>query len=156
MIDDRIWTPALGRSLIPQSCANTRTKTRYLKSNDQNKIYRFERTSIYMILIDFLQMYAIESIKTTSMENVNTGVLDKNKEPYLRSNDKAEKSNDVLRQIQLHMSKCKRNGDLQSIMSNLQPNCCLKVDFQNHDTKRHKGNQLQNLKLPCKISKLRS
>ena len=44
-----------------------------------------------MILIDFLQMYAIESIKTTSMENVHTGVLDKNKEPYLRSKDKAKK-----------------------------------------------------------------
>ena len=91
MIGDRIWTPAFGRSLIPQSCANTRTKTRYLKSNDQNKIYRLERTFIYMILIDFLQMYAIESIKTTSMENVHTGVLDKNKEPYLRSKDKAKK-----------------------------------------------------------------
>ena len=48
----------------------------------------------------------------------------------------------------------------KSIMSNLQPNCCLKVDFQNvdthtggkwliRDTKRHKDNQLQNLKLPC-------
>ena len=53
---------------------------------------------------------------------------------------------------------------IQSIMSNLQPNCCLKVDFQNmdqntggkwliHDTKRHKDNQLQSLKLPCGISK---
>ena len=103
-------------------------------------------------------MYAIESIKTTYMENVNTGVLDKNKEPYLRSKDKAEKSNDVLRQIQLHMSKCKKkNGDLQSIMSNLQPNCCLKVDFENvgkhtggkllnHDTKRHKGKSIPEIK----------
>ena len=26
--------------------------------------------------------------------------------------------------------KIKKNKDLQSIMSNLQPNCCLKVDFQ--------------------------
>ena len=44
-------------------------------------------------------------------------------------------------------------------MSNLQPKCCLKVDFQNvdqhrgdrwliHDTKRRKDNQLQSLKLP--------
>ena len=52
-------------------------------------------------------------------------------------------------------------------MSNLQPNCCLKVDFQKvdqhagckwliHDTKRRKGNQLQSLKLPCIISKLSS
>ena len=57
--------------------------------------------------------------------------------------------------------------DLLSIMSNLQPNCCLKFDFQKvdqhaggkwliHDTKRHKDNQLQSLKLPCRISKLSS
>ena len=31
------------------------------------------------------------------------------------------------------MSKYKRDEDLQSIMSNLQPNCCLKVDFQKVD-----------------------
>ena len=48
-------------------------------------------------------------------------------------------------------------------MSNLQLNCCLKFDFQKvdqhaggkwliHDTKRHKDNQLQSLKLPCRIS----
>ena len=45
-------------------------------------------------------------------------------------------------------------------MSNLQPNCCLKFDFQKvdqhaggkwliHDTKRRKDNQLQSLKLPA-------
>ena len=50
-------------------------------------------------------------------------------------------------------------------MSNLQPNCCLKIDFQKvdqhaggkrliHDTKRRKDNQLQSLKFPCSISKL--
>ena len=49
-------------------------------------------------------------------------------------------------------------------MSNLQPHCCSQVDFQKvdrhtggkwltHDTKRHKDNQLQSLKLPCTISK---
>ena len=43
-------------------------------------------------------------MKTTTMEIVNTGVRDKNKEHYLRSEDK-EKSYDVLRHIQLHMSK---------------------------------------------------
>ena len=43
-------------------------------------------------------------MKTTSMETVSTGVLDKNKEHYLRSKDKAEKSYDVLRHIQLLMS----------------------------------------------------
>ena len=48
-------------------------------------------------------------------------------------------------------------------MSNLQPNCCLKFDFQKvdqhaegkwliHDTKRRKDNQLQSLKLPCRTS----
>ena len=46
-------------------------------------------------------------------------------------------------------------------------NCCLKFDFQKvdqraggnwliHDTKRRKDNQLQSLKLPCRISKLSS
>ena len=44
-------------------------------------------------------------MKTTSMETGTTGVLDKNKEHYLRSKDKAEKSYDVLRHMQLHMSK---------------------------------------------------
>ena len=54
-----------------------------------------------------------------------------------------------------------------SIMSNLQYNCCLKFDFKKvdqqaggkwliHDTKRRKDNQLQSLKLPCRISKLSS
>ena len=57
--------------------------------------------------------------------------------------------------------------DISSIMSNPQPNCCLKFDFQKvdqhtggkwliHDTKRRKDNQLQSLKLPCGISKLSS
>ena len=52
-------------------------------------------------------------------------------------------------------------------MSNLQPNCCLKFDFQKvdqhaggkwliHDTKRRKDIQLQSVKLPCRISKLSS
>ena len=47
-------------------------------------------------------------------------------------------------------------------MSNLQPNCCLKFDFQKvdqhaggkwliHDAKRRKDNQLQSLKLPCHV-----
>ena len=63
-------------------------------------------------------------MKITSMETVSTGVLDENKEHYLRSKDKAEKSY-VLRHVQLHLSKYKKNDDLQSIISNLQPNCCL-------------------------------
>ena len=63
--------------------------------------------------------------------------------------------------------KKKKNEDKLSIISNLQPNCCLKVDFQKldqhaggkwliHDTKRHKDNQLQSLKQPSRISKLSS
>ena len=59
--------------------------------------------------------------------------------------------------------KIQKNEDILSIMPNLQP--CLKVDFQKvdqhargkwliHDTKRRKDNQLQSLKLPCRISKL--
>ena len=57
--------------------------------------------------------------------------------------------------------------NILSIMSNPQPNRCLKFDFQKvdqhaggkwliHDTKRHKDNQLQSLKPPCRISKLSS
>ena len=60
-----------------------------------------------------------------------------NEEHYLRSKDKAEKSYDVWRHIQMHMSKYKKKEDLQSIMWNLQPNCCLKVDFQKVD--KHTG-----------------
>ena len=54
---------------------------------------------------------------------------------------------------------------LSPYMSNLQPNWCLKIDLKKvdqhagskwliHDTKRRKDNQLQSLKLPCRISKL--
>ena len=52
-------------------------------------------------------------------------------------------------------------------MSNLQPNCSLKFDFQKveqhaggkwliHDTKRRKDNQLQSLKPPYRIPMLSS
>ena len=51
----------------------------------------------------------IESVKNTSMDDVSTGVLDRNKEHYLRCKDKAETSYDVLRHIQLHMSTYKKN-----------------------------------------------
>ena len=47
-------------------------------------------------------------MKTTSMETFCTGVLDRNKEHYLKSKDKAEESYDVLRHIQSHMSKYKK------------------------------------------------
>ena len=59
----------------------------------------------------------------------------------------------------------KWNEDILSNVSNLQPNFCLKIDYQKvdqhaggkwltYDTKRRKDNQLQSLKLPCRISKL--
>ena len=38
------------------------------------------------------QLVIVESIKTTSMENVSKGVLDKNTEHYLRCQNKAKKS----------------------------------------------------------------
>ena len=102
------------------------------------------------------------------MGNVTTGVLDKNKEHYSRSKDKAE--NHMMYCIKTYTiayDKIQINEDLQSIMSNLQPNYCFKVDFQKvdkqtggkgliHDTKRHKDNQLQSLKLPCRIYKMSS
>ena len=109
----------------------------------------------------------MESMKTTSMETVSKWVFDENKEHYLWSKDKANKTYDVSRHTWLHMSKCKKNDDSHSIMSSLQHNCCLKVDFQKvdqytrhkwliFDTKRHKDNQLQSLKVPCRMSKLSS
>ena len=61
----------------------------------------------------------------------------------------------------------KQSEDVLSIMSNLQPTCYLKFEFQKldqhagdkwliHDTKHRKDNQLQSLKLPYRISKLSS
>ena len=86
-------------------------------------------------------MFQIESMKTTSMEPIGTGVLDKNKEHYSKSKDKAEKSYDVFRHIQLHMSKYKKNKITGG-------------KWLIHDTKRRKDNQLQSLKLPWRVSKL--
>ena len=99
------------------------------------------------------------------MENVSTGVLEKIKNITYEVKIKPKNYHDVSRHIQLHMPKYKKNEDILSIMSNLLPNCCLKVDFQKvdqhaggkwliHDSKRCKGNHLQSLKLPCRISKL--
>ena len=47
------------------------------------------------IISDNVYVNHIESIKTTSMETVTTEVLDKDKEYYLRSKDKAVKWYDV-------------------------------------------------------------
>ena len=58
------------------------------------------------------------------MGTVSTGVVDQNKEHYLRSKDKAKTPYDVLRHIQLHVSKKKKKWRFAI-------NYCLKVDFQN-------------------------
>ena len=89
------------------------------------------------------------------MEDVSTKVLEKNKE-YLRSKVKAK--NGIMYQDRYIFicQNTKKNEDISSSMSNLQPNWCLKIDFQKvdqhaggkwliHDTKRRKDNQLQSL-----------
>ena len=66
-----------------------------------------------------------------------------------------------------YVKNIQKNEDILSSMSNLQPSWCLQIGFQKvdqhaggkwliHDTKRRKDNQLQSLKLPCRISKLSS
>ena len=103
--------------------------------------------------------YAMKSIKTMSIENVSKGVLDKNKEHYSRCKDKAEKSYDVSRQIQVHMSKYKTKWRFtihyvkpttQLLSKSLFPKIGPTYRLL-HDTKRHKDNQLQRLKLLCRI-----
>ena len=60
------------------------------------------------VMLPIKKFRYIECIKTTSMENVSRGVLDKNKEHYLRCKDKAQKSLGALRHTQLHMSTFKK------------------------------------------------
>ena len=43
------------------------------------------------------------------MEKVSRGAIDQNKEHYLRCKDKADKSCDMLRHMQLDMSKYNKN-----------------------------------------------
>ena len=87
----------------------------------------------------------------------------KNKD-YSSSKDKA-KNYMTYQDIYNCICQNTKNEDILSITSNLQPNCCLKIDFQKvdqhaggkrliHDTKRRKDNQLQSPKFPCRISKL--
>ena len=96
------------------------------------------------------------------MENVCTGVLDENKEHILRCTDKVNKLW-CIKTYTITYVKIPINDDLHSIMSSLQPNCCLKANFQKvdqptegkwfiHDTKRQKDNQLQSLRLLCRTS----
>ena len=61
-------------------------------------------------------------MKTTSMETVSTGVLDKDKERNLRSKDKAEKSYDVLSHINLPMSKYKQMNIYNPLCQTYSPN----------------------------------
>ena len=93
------------------------------------------------------------------MEDVSTIVLEKKIK-------KVKPKNDLMYQ-DIYNCICQNTKNALSIMSNLQPNCCLKFDFQKvdqhaggkwliHDTKRRKDNQLQSLKLPCRISLLSS
>ena len=72
-------------------------------------------------MVQLLFLHYIESMKTTSMETVITRGLGKNKERYFRSKYKAKK-----------YAKIQQNDDLQSIMLNLQSNCCLKVMLTFH------------------------
>ena len=109
---------------------------------------------------------AIESMKITSMETVSTGVRDQNKEHYLRSKYKVEKAYDVSRHIRLRMSKYKKMKICNPICQTYSP--IFKIRFPKkldqhkggkwliHDAKRRKDDQLQSLKLHCRISKLSS
>ena len=102
----------------------------------------------------------IKSIKTTSMENVITGAPGKIKNNIFEVKMKP-KNNMMYQDIYNCICQNTKNEDILSIMSNLQPNCCLKVDVQKvdqhagakwliHDTKRRKNNQSQSPKLPTK------
>ena len=109
--------------------------------------------------------YLIESTKTTPMEDVSTGVLEKSKE-YLRSKNKAK--NDMMCQDNYNCI-CQNTKKWICTIHYVKPTAQLlfknrypKVDQRAwgkwliHDTKCPKDNQLQSLKLPCRISKLSS
>ena len=68
---------------------------------------RRSRDIIFLLFNGYVKS-VLENTKTTSMKNARTGVLEKNKEHYLRIKDKAEKWYDVSRHMQLHMSKYKK------------------------------------------------
>ena len=99
------------------------------------------------------------------MEDVSTGVLEKMNNIL---EVKIKPKNDMMYQ-NIYNCICQntKNENMISSMSNLQPKWCLKIDFQKvdqhaggkwliYDTKRRNDNQLQSLKLPCRISKLSS
>ena len=85
------------------------------------------------------------------MENVSRGVFEKMKNNIWEV--KIKQKNDVMYQdiYNCICQNAKKYEDILSILSNLQPNCCLNIDFQKvdqhawgewsiHDTKRHKDN----------------
>ena len=72
----------------------------------------------------------IESKKTTPMEMLVQEYLMKIKNNIWDIKIKTKKLYDAIIHIQLHLSKVQTNEDSQSTMSNLQPSCCLKADFQ--------------------------
>ena len=71
------------------------------------------------------------------MENFSTGVLEKIKENNIQE-VKIKPKNDMMYQ-DIYNCICQntKNEDILSIMSNLQPNSCLKVDFKKVD--QHAG-----------------
>ena len=92
----------------------------------------------------------IESVKTTSTENVRARVVSKTKENYLKGKDEAKKSYVVLRRIYLHKSRYQK---IMKIYSPLCQSYSPTVDFKKvgqhtggkwliQDTKRRKDNQL--------------
>ena len=65
------------------------------------------------------------------MEDVSTGVLEQIKNIW---EVKIKPNNDMMYQdICNCICQIQKNEDILSIMSNLQPNCCLKIDFQKVD-----------------------
>ena len=95
------------------------------------------------------------------MEAVSTGVLDKNREHYSKSKDRAENSYDALGHTIAYVKyENKWWFTIQYVKFTAQ--LLFKVDLQKvdkhtggkwviRDTKRRKDNQLQSLKLPCRI-----
>ena len=106
-----------------------------------------------------------ENTKTTSMEDVSTGILDKNEE-YLGNTDKAK--NDMMYQ-DIYNSICQNTKKWRYTIRYAKPIAQLvfknrfpkggptsRRQVVNPRQKCWKDNQLQSLKLPCRISKLSS
>ena len=79
----------------------------------------------------FNLIYIIKSTKTTSMEDVSTGLLEKIKNIW---EVKIKPKNDMMYQ-DIYNSICQntKNEGILSSMSNPQPNWCLKIEFQQVD-----------------------